>query len=314
MEALPAQGLIHVHQHQYQNTSGDINMFLWTIITVMVAVLRCTTAIQATDDNEDNSPPAYLPENVLKWLDKLLYSPAAVKEVPKKAVETTPEPARHHKPPPEPARHRKPPPTYSKNTDTKSIIPRSVGIGVASVLGAGAMVAAAPFVLTAAGFTAAGAAAGSLAATMMSSAAIANGGAVAAGSTVAVLQSAGIAGIGTAATVALGATGAAVGGGMTSLLTEDKNTDTETKTSYDDDIWEDNIEDTGAGENNIEDTGDGDGGGGSWADSIKSSAAFIAYGGADAADNLVALLQSAGAATGLYTWDKETKTSDGDEN
>ena len=50
---------------------------------------------------------------------------------------------------------------------------------------------AAPFVLGAAGFTAAGITAGSWAAGMMSAAAVANGGAVAAGSTVAVLQSLG---------------------------------------------------------------------------------------------------------------------------
>ncbi len=43
-----------------------------------------------------------------------------------------------------------------------------------------------------AGFTSAGVAAGSLAASMMSSAAVANGGGVAVGSLVAVLQSAGI--------------------------------------------------------------------------------------------------------------------------
>lgn len=51
--------------------------------------------------------------------------------------------------------------------------------------------AAAPVVLGAVGFTSAGIAAGSWAASMMSAAAVANGGAVAAGSTVAVLQSVG---------------------------------------------------------------------------------------------------------------------------
>lgn len=58
------------------------------------------------------------------------------------------------------------------------------------VLSGGAVVAA-PLVLGAVGFTAAGVAAGSWAAGMMSAAAVANGGAVAAGSAVAVLQSAG---------------------------------------------------------------------------------------------------------------------------
>ena len=50
---------------------------------------------------------------------------------------------------------------------------------------------AAPLVLGAVGFTAAGITAGSWAAGMMSAAAVANGGAVAAGTTVAVLQSVG---------------------------------------------------------------------------------------------------------------------------
>lgn len=49
----------------------------------------------------------------------------------------------------------------------------------------------APFVLAGIGFTSAGIAASSYAASMMSAAAVANGGAVAAGSTVAVLQAAG---------------------------------------------------------------------------------------------------------------------------
>ncbi|KAK4322486.1 hypothetical protein Pmani_006825 [Petrolisthes manimaculis] len=172
-----------------------------------------------------------------------------------------------------------------KYKEDKNIIPRSVGIGVASVLGAGAMVAAAPLVLTAAGFTAGGAAAGSMAASMMSSAAIANSGSVAAGSLVALLQSAGAAGIGTAPSVTLGATGAAIGGGLRSVLTRDKNTETKTFGGF---------------------TG-------------------VAF----AAGSLVALLQSAGAATsstlgatgaalggkltGLLTWDK-AKTSGRDRN
>ncbi|KAF0044524.1 hypothetical protein F2P81_003682 [Scophthalmus maximus] len=55
------------------------------------------------------------------------------------------------------------------------------------------------------GFTAAGIAAGSLAAQAMSVAAVANGGGVAAGSVVAVLQSAGAAGVSGAASAAVGA-------------------------------------------------------------------------------------------------------------
>uniref|UniRef100_A0A3Q1ECJ9 Interferon alpha-inducible protein 27-like protein 2A n=1 Tax=Acanthochromis polyacanthus TaxID=80966 RepID=A0A3Q1ECJ9_9TELE len=73
------------------------------------------------------------------------------------------------------------------------------------------VVAAAPFVLGAAGFTSAGVAAGSYAAGMMSSAAIANGGGVAAGSVVAVLQSAGAAGLSATANAAVAGVGATVG-------------------------------------------------------------------------------------------------------
>ena len=76
--------------------------------------------------------------------------------------------------------------------------------------GVGAVVAA-PLVLTAAGFTSAGIAGGSLAASMMSASAIANGGGVAAGSLVAVLQSAGAVGLGAAGAAAVGSAGAAVG-------------------------------------------------------------------------------------------------------
>ncbi|KAK3892046.1 hypothetical protein Pcinc_004015 [Petrolisthes cinctipes] len=141
---------------------------------------------------------------------------------------------------------------------------------------------------------------------------------------VALLQSAGAAGIGTATSVTLGATGAAMGGGLTGLLTRDKNTnpDTETKTSDDDGV----SGFTGVGV-----------AAGSLAGSMKSSTAVIANGGAVAAGSLVALLQSAGAATsatlgatgaalggklkGLLTGpdnesdpDKEAKTSDRDRN
>ncbi|XP_073729741.1 interferon alpha-inducible protein 27, mitochondrial-like [Misgurnus anguillicaudatus] len=78
------------------------------------------------------------------------------------------------------------------------------------VAGAGGAIAAAPLVLGAVGFTAAGVAAGSYAAGMMSAAAVANGGGVAAGSLVAILQAAGAAGIPVAAQAVVGA----VGGGV----------------------------------------------------------------------------------------------------
>ena len=64
-------------------------------------------------------------------------------------------------------------------------------LNVSSAVIPGGAVVSAPFVLGAIGFTSAGIAAGSYAASMMSAAAIANGGGVAAGSAVAVLQSAG---------------------------------------------------------------------------------------------------------------------------
>ncbi|XP_056616428.1 interferon alpha-inducible protein 27-like protein 2A [Triplophysa dalaica] len=78
-----------------------------------------------------------------------------------------------------------------------------------------------PFAIGAAGFTVAGITAGSVAAGMMSSAAIANGGGVATGSLIAILQSAGAAGLSASATAGLasvgGATGAVLGGAVTLL-------------------------------------------------------------------------------------------------
>ncbi|CAK6431755.1 unnamed protein product [Pipistrellus nathusii] len=63
----------------------------------------------------------------------------------------------------------------------------------------------------AAGFTGAGIAASSLAAKMMSAAAIAHGGGVPAGSLVAVLQSAGAAGLSTSSNILLASVGSALG-------------------------------------------------------------------------------------------------------
>ncbi|KAM4598593.1 uncharacterized protein ACJ7VT_022049 isoform 2-T3 [Polymixia lowei] len=92
-------------------------------------------------------------------------------------------------------------------------------VGGAIIGGVGAVVVA-PFVLTGIGFTSAGITAGSYAAAMMSSAAVANGGAVATGSTVAILQSAGVLGLSTVATTAVGAAGAAGGGLVTEVVRE----------------------------------------------------------------------------------------------
>uniref|UniRef100_A0A8C6IHV6 Interferon, alpha-inducible protein 27 n=1 Tax=Mus spicilegus TaxID=10103 RepID=A0A8C6IHV6_MUSSI len=75
----------------------------------------------------------------------------------------------------------------------------------------GAMtVAAVPPALSAVGFTASGIAASSLAAKMMSLSAIANGGGVPAGGLVAILQSAGAAGLSMPSTVIVGSAGSAV--------------------------------------------------------------------------------------------------------
>uniref|UniRef100_A0A3Q0T1Q3 Uncharacterized protein n=1 Tax=Amphilophus citrinellus TaxID=61819 RepID=A0A3Q0T1Q3_AMPCI len=76
-------------------------------------------------------------------------------------------------------------------------------------ISSGGAVVSAPLVLGAVGFTSAGIATGSYAASMMSAAAVANGGGVAAGSLVAVLQSAGAAG--------LSATAGGVGGAAAGL-------------------------------------------------------------------------------------------------
>ena len=77
---------------------------------------------------------------------------------------------------------------------------------VGGVLGAGAVIVGAPVVLGAAGFGAAGIAAGSMGASMMAASAP-----VAAGSTVAILQSAGAAGVAIGTKVAGAAVGAAIG-------------------------------------------------------------------------------------------------------
>uniref|UniRef100_A0A8C9VRQ5 Uncharacterized protein n=1 Tax=Scleropages formosus TaxID=113540 RepID=A0A8C9VRQ5_SCLFO len=74
-----------------------------------------------------------------------------------------------------------------------------------------ASVTAVPLVLGAVGFTAAGVAAGSYAAGMMSATAVANGGAVAAGSAVAVLQSIGAAGLSGTASAAVASLGGTAG-------------------------------------------------------------------------------------------------------
>ncbi|XP_030574711.1 interferon alpha-inducible protein 27-like protein 2B isoform X2 [Archocentrus centrarchus] len=104
-------------------------------------------------------------------------------------------------------------PTEDPDTDPKR---SSVGVGTIVAITAGAVgavgaVVSAPLVLGAMGFTSAGIAAGSYAASMMSAAAVANGGGVAAGSLVAVLQSAGAAGLSGAATAAVASAGAGAG-------------------------------------------------------------------------------------------------------
>uniref|UniRef100_A0A3Q1G7Z6 Uncharacterized protein n=1 Tax=Acanthochromis polyacanthus TaxID=80966 RepID=A0A3Q1G7Z6_9TELE len=85
-----------------------------------------------------------------------------------------------------------------------------VSVTAVAIVTGGAVVLA-PVAVGAMGFTSSGIAAGSYAAGMMSSAAIANGGGVAAGSLVAVLQSAGAAGLSATANAAVAGVGAAVG-------------------------------------------------------------------------------------------------------
>ncbi|KAL7876930.1 hypothetical protein SRHO_G00035730 [Serrasalmus rhombeus] len=89
---------------------------------------------------------------------------------------------------------------------------KKVLAAVGVTAGAASAVLLAPAALSVAGFTSAGIAASSAAASMMSSAAIANGGGVAAGSLVAVLQSAGAAGLSASMTAAVGSVGGVVGG------------------------------------------------------------------------------------------------------
>ncbi|XP_064784449.1 interferon alpha-inducible protein 27-like protein 2A isoform X1 [Oncorhynchus masou masou] len=86
--------------------------------------------------------------------------------------------------------------------------------GIAVTVGAGLAVAFAPATLSAVGFTVTGIAAKSLAAGMMSSAATASGGGVLAGSIVAVLQSAGAAGLAGSTTAVVAGVGGAVGGAV----------------------------------------------------------------------------------------------------
>lgn len=87
----------------------------------------------------------------------------------------------------------------SSSAMNPNIIKAAIGGGVAT----GVALVAAPLIVGAMGFTAAGISAGSIAAKMMSAAAIASGGGVAAGSIVAVLQSIGAAGLSFGAKVGL---------------------------------------------------------------------------------------------------------------
>ena len=73
---------------------------------------------------------------------------------------------------------------------------------------------AVPRIIGAVGFKSAGITAGSIAGDMMSAAAAANEGVVVASSAVAVLQSIGVAGFGTARAIAIASGGAAMGVGM----------------------------------------------------------------------------------------------------
>ncbi|XP_036006517.1 interferon alpha-inducible protein 27-like protein 2A [Fundulus heteroclitus] len=95
---------------------------------------------------------------------------------------------------------------------------RNVVITGGAVLGAVGAVALATAALGAIGFTSSGIAAGSFAAKMMSSAAIANGGGVASGSLVAILQSAGAAGLSETAVMVVGSIGGTIGAGVVATV------------------------------------------------------------------------------------------------
>nr|XP_034319491.1 uncharacterized protein LOC117680554 [Crassostrea gigas]XP_034319492.1 uncharacterized protein LOC117680554 [Crassostrea gigas] len=88
------------------------------------------------------------------------------------------------------------------------------------VVAGGLAVAAAPLVLSVAGFTAGGIGVGSIAAQWMSWAAIANGGGVAAGGLFSALQSAGMAGISTATNLLIGTAAGTAGGALTKKLSD----------------------------------------------------------------------------------------------
>ncbi|XP_067167548.1 interferon alpha-inducible protein 27-like protein 2A [Apteryx mantelli] len=99
--------------------------------------------------------------------------------------------------------------------DDKGVSSKLKGAAIGAAVGLGVAFAGVPAGIWALGFTAKGIAAGSIATKMMSAAAIANGGGVASGSLVALLQSAGAAGLSLGAKIgvgsALGPLGAAAG-------------------------------------------------------------------------------------------------------
>uniref|UniRef100_A0A8C6IHZ3 Interferon, alpha-inducible protein 27 n=1 Tax=Mus spicilegus TaxID=10103 RepID=A0A8C6IHZ3_MUSSI len=99
----------------------------------------------------------------------------------------------------------------SKMTSSAAMVKAGGAVSGTILAGSKAMtVAAVPPALSAVGFTASGIAASSLAAKMMSLSAIANGGGVPAGGLVAILQSAGAAGLSMPSTVIVGSAGSAV--------------------------------------------------------------------------------------------------------
>ncbi|XP_039642699.1 interferon alpha-inducible protein 27-like protein 2A isoform X2 [Perca fluviatilis] len=123
-----------------------------------------------------------------------------------------------------PNRPPTPPPrvykTQFKTHQDGYAIQQDMGLLTFVALGGGAVagVVGAPFVLGAIGFTSAGIAAGSYAASMMSAAAVANGGGVAAGSLVAICQAAGAAGLSGTATAAVAGAGAATAAAVAEWL------------------------------------------------------------------------------------------------
>lgn len=96
----------------------------------------------------------------------------------------------------------------------------TIGVAAGAAVATGGIIAL-PFVLGAVGFTSAGIAAGSYAASLMTTTAAANGGAIAAGSIVAVCQSVAAAGLATTTQGLVVGVGSLIGGAASQFFSKD---------------------------------------------------------------------------------------------